>query len=515
MALQQIAQINALLTEADRVNMRKSFGLRKDYNPLLCIPTDLYLSIPVEFCTPYYLVLVHTSVMGKRKYFLHFPRIAHFDFFKPVLLDEWKSVVKLFMVKFGPCSSFSAERFESFISNVRMYNVFGNRLAPSRDIAKRFCTLQHLCHICHGGNASERCGVVEDTPCLLATPSEPAPDKTAQWDGATMPSEQMLSSARHSEGTAGKKGHQRRQSDVSTRYPGDVPPDSDGSLTLPRNTRGPGAELVNVCTLARNSFCLVPAQKAVNLFQKTISYQRAVLPASTSAADVSLVPTIPFSSPVVASLEEVCSSGNMVVPTPISLVAGGSAVDESLAASGQELKQALAQEAGVLVVPDKLEPLDDNIPVVPELPLDDNVRVVQLVIRRLPPLRRCLKEVQGASGIQFGYATLDKYVQEAQLLEEMLKTSKTVLGTQQLHRIVLVAYNGSCYLDCVLNVDNEGRTITITFLHPCIPAKSFVYPKREDVRYGHFNTSQSNNRTYRLSKKEMDEASHVLMTRCV
>ena len=48
------------------------------------------------------------------------------------------------------------------------------------------------------------------------------------------------------EGTAGKKGHRRRQSDVSTRYPGDVPPDSDGSLTLPRNTRGPGAELGNL-----------------------------------------------------------------------------------------------------------------------------------------------------------------------------------------------------------------------------------------------------------------------------
>ena len=44
-------------------------------------------------------------------------------------------------------------------------------------------------------------------------------------------------------------------------------------------------------------------------------------------------------------------------------------------------------------------------------------------------------------GIQFGYATLDKYVQEAQLLEEMLKTSKTVPGTQQLHTIVPVGEN--------------------------------------------------------------------------
>ena len=84
------------------------------------------------------------------------------------------------MVTFGPCSTFSAERyiyiyiimykydlviiirssfpsrFESFNSYVRTYNVFGSRLAPSRDIAKRFCILQHLRYICHGGNASER-----------------------------------------------------------------------------------------------------------------------------------------------------------------------------------------------------------------------------------------------------------------------------------------------------------------------------------------------------------------------
>ena len=99
----------------------------------------------------------------------------------PSLLGKQKSHLILHlvdsMVKFGPCSSFSAEmskisfRFvynsiascchsskglKSFNSNVRMYNVFGNRLAPSRDIAKRFFTLQHLRYICHGGNASER-----------------------------------------------------------------------------------------------------------------------------------------------------------------------------------------------------------------------------------------------------------------------------------------------------------------------------------------------------------------------
>eukprot|EP00731_Ephydatia_muelleri_P013203 Em0007g513a len=224
MALQQIAQINTLLTEADRVEMRKSFGLWEDYNPLLYIPADFYLSIPVE--------VLHTLSLGSCKHFLKdvhvMPkmsphqkremqarvrainmsgfstklhgsvcyyyqsfalfnlgpylsdgqkevliafskvfRIAYCDFFKPALLDEWKSVCQAFvsavkqhmpsllekqkthlilhlvdsMVKFGPCSSFSAERFESFNSNVRMYNVFGNRLAPSRDIAKQFSAL--------------------------------------------------------------------------------------------------------------------------------------------------------------------------------------------------------------------------------------------------------------------------------------------------------------------------------------------------------------------------------------
>ena len=46
------------------------------------------------------------------------------------------------------------DRFESFNSRVRQYNVFGNRLAPSRDIAHRFSVVQHIRYICHGGNLS-------------------------------------------------------------------------------------------------------------------------------------------------------------------------------------------------------------------------------------------------------------------------------------------------------------------------------------------------------------------------
>eukprot|EP00731_Ephydatia_muelleri_P027627 Em0019g500a len=84
-------------------------------------------------------------------------------------------------------------------------------------------------------------------------------------------------------------------------------------------------------------------------------------------------------------------------------------------------------------------------------------------------------------GIQFGYATLEEHVQEAELLKERLKMSKTVPAVEAINGYVTVAYDGSCWLGCVLKVDEEGCTINITFLHPCIPAKSFVYPKHEDI----------------------------------
>ena len=87
----------------------------------------------------------------------------------PALLLKQKTHLILHLVssmmQFGPSSSFSAERymismcefeinftlrFESFNSHVRNNNVHGNRLAPSRDIATKFCALQHLRYLCHG-----------------------------------------------------------------------------------------------------------------------------------------------------------------------------------------------------------------------------------------------------------------------------------------------------------------------------------------------------------------------------
>ena len=79
------------------------------------------------------------------------------------------------MVDFGPTSAFNTERqailhikecrctfsmthknkilcrCETFNSLIRGRNVYGNRLAPSRDIAKGFAVIEHLRFVCSGG----------------------------------------------------------------------------------------------------------------------------------------------------------------------------------------------------------------------------------------------------------------------------------------------------------------------------------------------------------------------------
>lgn len=63
-ALQQMAMIKSQRTEQEKVEMRKSFGLREDENPLLhvSIPADLYMCIPLE--------VLHTLLLGTCKHIL-------------------------------------------------------------------------------------------------------------------------------------------------------------------------------------------------------------------------------------------------------------------------------------------------------------------------------------------------------------------------------------------------------------------------------------------------------------
>ena len=166
-------------------------------------------------------------------------------------------------------------------------------------------------------------------------------------------------------------------------------------------------------------------------------------------------------------------------------------------------------------------------------------------------------------GMHFGFATLDEHDQEAKLLEARLRMSRTVPGTLKLHSFiplstntvevkqfstsntsriekvdfveavnhvslpfaaisgyVTVIYDGLCWLGYVVGVEESDRVVTVKFLHPCIPAASFVFPARQDILdidpsdiLTHVNPTTATGRTYALSKKEMQDASLALAAR--
>ena len=124
-------------------------------------------------------------------------QIAYCDYYAPSKAAEWKDICKDFvdnvheyrpdmlkkqkvhlilhlaecMEQFGPTSSFNRERYlvqlmhrmryyphsslcrcETFNSFIRVQNIFGNKGAPSRDIAHHFAVVEQLRHICDGGS---------------------------------------------------------------------------------------------------------------------------------------------------------------------------------------------------------------------------------------------------------------------------------------------------------------------------------------------------------------------------
>ena len=131
--------------------------------------------------------------------------------------------------------------------------------------------------------------------------------------------------------------------------------------------------------------------------------------------------------------------------------------------------------------------------------------------------------VSEQKGMHFGFVTLIEHEQEAKLLDDRLKRSRTVPGTQKAHSVIPVssravevkhssrstvsriesvsldhqtvaalrysaiggydpvAYDGCCWIGCVHGINSQDRKITIAFLHPCIPATSFIYPQHEDI----------------------------------
>ena len=85
---------------------------------------------------------------------------------------------------------------------------------------------------------------------------------------------------------------------------------------------------------------------------------------------------------------------------------------------------------------------------------------------------------------------------------------------------ITVAYDGECWLGCVVGAHTTEHAITVKFLQPCIPASSFVYPEQEDHLdvdlsdvLTSVNATTATGRRYSLSRKEMQEASAALHVR--
>ncbi|KAL5477704.1 hypothetical protein EMCRGX_G024538 [Ephydatia muelleri] len=166
-------------------------------------------------------------------------------------------------------------------------------------------------------------------------------------------------------------------------------------------------------------------------------------------------------------------------------------------------------------------------------------------------------------GMHFGFATVQEHDDEAKMLEERHKMSRTVPGTQSLHSFiplsacmvevrqfststicraervvhregincaphtaigiggyVTVVYNEACWLGCVLSVVESECVVTVKFLHPKLPSSSFVFPDQEDVMdidpsdiLTHVNPITATGRTYTLSKTKIQEANCALAAR--
>ena len=125
-------------------------------------------------------------------------------------------------------------------------------------------------------------------------------------------------------------------------------------------------------------------------------------------------------------------------------------------------------------------------------------------------------------GIHFDFATSADHKEEKRFLKERYKYCRTVPGTRSLHCVipitvevrqfslsqvkriervctaaaahyeethplssikdyVTVAYDGCCWLGCVVKVDMEARVGENNFLHPQLPSNLYGYPQHQDV----------------------------------
>ena len=100
-----------------------------------------------------------------------------------------------------------------------------------------------------------------------------------------------------------------------------------------------------------------------------------------------------------------------------------------------------------------------------------------------------------------------------------LKLYKFVVSPQvkmcDIKGYVTAIYDGAWWVACVTGSDPEMQEVTLSFLHPRGPSRSFVYPHRADILTVHISDIMTfvepttyTGRTYTLT--EMDSATQAL-----
>ena len=90
------------------------------------------------------------------------------------------------------------------------------------------------------------------------------------------------------------------------------------------------------------------------------------------------------------------------------------------------------------------------------------------------------------------------------------------LPTSAISGYVTVAYDGYCWIGCVLSINSQDHNITVKFLHPHIPATSFFYLQHEDILEVDpyiltiVHPITATGRSYNITRNEMLEASSAL-----
>ena len=85
---------------------------------------------------------------------------------------------------------------------------------------------------------------------------------------------------------------------------------------------------------------------------------------------------------------------------------------------------------------------------------------------------------------------------------------------------VTAIYDGAWWVACVTGTNPEMQEVTLSFLHPRGPSRSFLYPHKADILTVHISViltfvepTTYPGRTYTLTDNEMDRATQALQDR--